>query len=83
MTMLSFRIDSQDAGEAQVWADRLGVPLSELLRDALRRRLVRLRAEDDVAAWIASPATEEEQTLGLIADWGPAEDWSEWAHATG
>lgn len=28
-----------------------------------------------------SYAIENELTLADIADWGPAEDWSDWAHA--
>jgi hypothetical protein len=26
---------------------------------------------------------DEEQALAEIADWGPAEDWSDWAEAAG
>ncbi len=33
----------------------------------------------DLAMWIASPPDEGERALGEIADWGPAEDWSDWA----
>lgn len=83
MTMFSFRVDEEQAADAQRLADRLGVSLSELLRQALHRYLVRLRAEDDIKAWAATPLTAEENALGEIADWGPAEDWSDWADATG
>ena len=83
MTMLSFRVDDEEALAAQRLAERHGISLSELLRQALHRHLVRLRAEDDVEAWAASPTTEDEQALAEIADWGPAEDWSDWADATG
>jgi predicted transcriptional regulator len=81
--MFSFRVDEEQAADAQRLADRLGVSLSELLRQALHRYLVRLRAEDDIKAWAATPLTAEENALGEIADWGPAEDWSDWADATG
>lgn len=81
MTMLSFRVDDDDAAAAQRWADRLGVDKSELLRDALRRQLVRLAAEQEIAAWADRPLTGTESALGEIADWGPAEDWSDWADA--
>jgi hypothetical protein len=27
------------------------------------------------------PLDEGERSLALIADWGPAEDWSDWADA--
>lgn len=79
MTMLSFRVGADDAANASRWADRLGVDRSELLRDALRLHLVRLAAEDEVAAWVAFPLDEGERALSEIADWGPAEDWSDWA----
>lgn len=83
MTMLSFRVDESDAAEAQRWAARLGVDRSELLRDALRRHLDRLASENDVELWEAQPLDEGERALAEIADWGPAEDWSDWADATG
>jgi hypothetical protein len=79
--MLSFRVNDDDAADAQQWAERLGIDRSELLREALRRHLVRLRAEIDIAAWTAAPLTVDEKALADIADWGPAEDWSDWADA--
>ena len=78
--MFSFRVDEGEAEEARRWAERLGVDRSQLLRDALHRYLVRLRAEDDVEAWLRKPMTSDEESLGDIAEWGPAEDWSEWAN---
>lgn len=79
--MLSFRVAEEDAGEAQRWADRLGVDRSELLREALQRHIVRLRAEEEVAAWKEIPLTDDENAFAAIADWGPAEEWSDWADA--
>jgi predicted transcriptional regulator len=81
MTMLSFRVADDEAEEAQRWAEALGVDRSELLREALHRHLVSLRAEGDAERWEASPSTDAELSLGLVADWGPAEDWSDWADA--
>ncbi len=78
MTMLSFRVDKRDAEAAQRWADELGVDRSELLREALRRHLNRLASEGDAQRWNAQPLDEGEQALAEIADWGPAEDWSDW-----
>ncbi|MGK2947338.1 MAG: antitoxin, partial [Acidimicrobiales bacterium] len=43
--------------------------------------LVRLRTELDIEAWAATPLSAEENALAEIADWGPAEDWSDWADA--
>ena len=83
MTMLSFRVDDDEAADAQQWAERLGVDRSELLREALHRYLVRLRAEHDIEAWEALPLRSDETAFSEIADWGPAEDWADWANATG
>ncbi len=81
MTMLSFRVDDDEADEAQRWADALGIDKSELLRDALHRHLVRLGSENDAAVWSENPLSPAEASIGDIADWGPAEDWSDWADA--
>ena len=81
MTMLSFRLDDRDARNVQEWADRLGVDRSALLRDAVRLHLVRLAGEHDVAAWVALPAEDDQRALDGIADWGPAENWTDWADA--
>lgn len=75
-------MDDTEAVRVQHWAQRLGVDRSELLRDALHRHLVRLASETDVAHWEATPLDEGEKALAKIADWGPAEDWSDWADAT-
>jgi Arc/MetJ-type ribon-helix-helix transcriptional regulator len=78
MTMLSFRVEDRDAEEIQRWAEALGVDRSELLREALRRHLDRLASEGDDRRWADQPLDEGERALGEIADWGPAEDWSDW-----
>lgn len=81
MTMLSFRVDDGEAEDAQRWADRLGVDKSELLREALHRHLVRLASEVDADRWVQMPHTDDELALAANADWGPADDWSDWADA--
>ncbi len=81
MTMLSFRIDDHVAQDVQTWADRLGVDRSELLRDALRRHLNRLASENDARTWQHQPLDPGERAWADVADWGPAEDWSDWADA--
>ena len=83
MTMFSFRVDKDEAEETQRWANRLGLDRSELLRDALHRYLVRLRAEAEVEAWVRKPLTSDETILSETADWGPAEDWTDWIHEEG
>jgi hypothetical protein len=80
--MFSFRVEDADAAAAQEWADRLGIDRSELLREALRRHLVRLATENDVERWEENPLDDGERALNDIAEWGPAEDWSDWADAT-
>jgi hypothetical protein len=81
MTMISFRVDDADASELRRWAARLDIDSSTLLREALRRHLLRLNSELDVERWGQVPPTDAERTLGKVADWGPAEDWSDWADA--
>ena len=83
MTMLSFRVEAEAAAQVQLWAERLGVDRSDLLRDALRRHLDRLAGETDAQTWSDRPLEGGETSLSEIADWGPAEDWSDWADATG
>ena len=83
MTMLSFRVPDEDAAEVQRWADALGIDRSEILRDALHRHLVVLNGEADAQRWEEQPPTEAERSLNAIADWGPAEDWSDWGDAEG
>src|SRR5262245_48861019 len=50
MTMISFRADDDDVELADVWARRLHIDRSELLRDALRRHLAALAADEDAQA---------------------------------
>ena len=66
-----------------MWADRLGVGRSALLREALRRYLQRLASEVDATTWEARPLDEGERSLADIAEWGPAEDWSDWVDGAG
>jgi hypothetical protein len=81
MTMISFRADDDDVDLADAWARRLHIDRSELLRDALRRHLAALAADEDVQAYAEQPLTDDEEALAQIADWGPAEDWTDWADA--
>ncbi len=83
MTMLSFRVADAEAVEVQRVAEALGVDRSALLREALHRHLIGLRGELDAERWETSPATDPEISLAAIADWGPAEDWRDWADAEG
>jgi len=81
MTMLSFRVEDSAAARADEWAARLGIDRSELMREALRQYLDHLAAALDAERYEAKPLTDDEQSFGQIADWGPAEDWADWADA--
>jgi len=81
MTMISFRVDDHEATAAQRWAE-LGIDKSELLREALHRHLTRLASEHNAETWLDQPLTDDESAIRLIAEWGPAEDWADWADAT-
>jgi len=81
--MMSFRVGDSDAQAVQEWAERLGLERSQLLREALRQYVARLASETDAKVWERMPLDAAEQSLSDIADWGPAEDWSDWADASG
>lgn len=83
MTMLSFRVDPSEAARARRMAEALGIPQSEVMREALRRHLNELAAQQDAAAYQANPLTPDELSLVGSEQWAPAEDWSEWADAAG
>lgn len=81
MTMFSFRVDDADAAEVERWAQRLHIDRSQLLREAIRGHLAALAAEHDLQAYVEQPLTDDETAVAEIADWGPAEDWADWADA--
>jgi hypothetical protein len=80
--MLSFRVDDTQAAETVLWANKLGIDKSDLLRTALHRHLVRLASEEDSRIWQEMPLSDDEVALSTIADWGIAEDWSDWSNET-
>ena len=82
MTMLSFRVDDDEAADVQEWARRLGVDRSQLLREATRRYLLALASEREAEAWERQPQSTGERALERVADWGPAEEWADWADET-
>lgn len=83
MTMFSFRVSDDDAAAVESWARRLHMDRSELLREAVRRHLAELASALEVQAYEDRPVTDDEKVLAEIADWGPAEDWADWADAQG
>lgn len=54
---------------------------SELLREALHRHLLRLASERDPETWQRVPLATAQRSFAGKADWGPAEDWADWADA--
>lgn len=83
MTMVSFRCDDETVAAVDRWAAKLRVDRSQLLREAVRLHLNRLAVEDEDADWSSVPPDDGQQALAAIAEWGPAEDWSDWADAAG
>jgi predicted ArsR family transcriptional regulator len=79
--MISFRAEDSDAADVERWAQELHIDRSELLRQALRRHLAELAADHEVQAYAEQPMTSEETALAQVADWGPAEEWTDWADA--
>ena len=82
MTTLSFHVSDSEAESVAIWADKLEIDKSDLLRTALHRHLVKLASEEDSQIWLEMPLTEDEAALSAIADWGIAEDWSDWSNET-
>ena len=81
MTTLSFHVSETEAEIVAIWADKLGIEKSDLLRAALHRHLVKLASEEDSRIWLEIPLTDGEFALSAVADWGVAEDWSDWSVA--
>ena len=67
-TMLSFRVDDEDARAVSRFAEARGVERSALLREALRRHLGLLAAEADAARYDEVPLTEDELLVAGAAD---------------
>lgn len=72
MTMLSFRVDDTTR-EVQAWAQRLDVGRWELVREALRRHLLRPGSEVDAEIWQRTRCTGVSGHWRRVAHWGPAE----------
>ena len=77
--MLSFRVAPEEATRAKECAESMGVALSELFREALRRHINAILAERDAEIYEKMPLTEEElSSFDAVEYWLPAEDWSDW-----
>ena len=82
MTMLSFRVEPGEAARAREMADALGIPQSQIIREALRRHLNALAAQRDAAIYAANPLSPQDLSLMDVEHWAPTEDWSDWVDAT-
>lgn len=77
--MVSFRVPPEQVEKAKECADYIGVALSELYREALRRHINAILAVRDAEIYEKMPLTEEElSAFDSVQYWLPAEDWSDW-----
>lgn len=76
---VEFSVRDEEAQEASRWATTLGIARSELLREALRRHLVSLAASTEADTNAGVSLDSDDLSIAAIADWGPAEDWSDWS----
>ena len=83
MTMLTCRLGDAEAARVREEADALGVSVSHMIREALRRYLNTIGAERDAEIYERSPLRPDELSFIAAESWGPAEDWSDWADAPG
>ena len=83
MTMLTCRVGVAEADRVRREADALGVSVSHVIREALRRYLNALAAERDAEIYEKSPLSPDELSFIEVQSWLPAEDWSDWADASG
>ena len=83
MTMLTCRMADSEASRVREEADALGVSVSHLIREALRRYLNSVGAERDAEIYAKSPLRPDELELMSIQSYPPAEDWSDWEDASG
>ena len=79
--MLTCRMPDADAARVRKAAETLGVSVSDMIRESLRRYLNSVGAERDAEIYESSPLQPEELSFIGAESWGPAEDWSDWADA--
>ena len=83
MTMLTCRMASNEANRVRDAAETLGLSVSQMIREALRRYLNSVGAQHDAAIYLSSPLRPDELEITSIQSCLPAEDWSDWADAPG
>lgn len=81
--MLTCRMAEAEASRVREEADALGVSVSHMIREALRRYLNAVAAERDAEIYERSPLRPDELSIMSIQSCLPAEDWSDWVDASG
>ena len=81
--MMTCRMADTEANRVREAAETLGVSVSEVIREALRRYLSAVGAEHDAEVYERSPLRPDELAITSVQSWLPAEDWSDWADASG
>lgn len=81
--MLTCRMADAEATRVRAEADKLGVSVSHVIREALRRYLNAVASERDAEIYKQSPLRPDELAIMSIQSSLPAEDWSDWADAPG
>lgn len=81
MTMFSFRVDSDEAEETARW------PSDQALTDpnSCAKPFIDIwldYGQTRSGGMVDEALTSEETSLADVADWGPAEDWSDWLDET-
>ena len=61
--------------------DTYAVVRIEAVESWVRVSWKRIASEVDAVTWEQVPLDVGERSLSDVADWGPAEDWSDWADA--
>lgn len=80
--MLTCRMAEAEATRVREEANELGVSVSHMIREALRRYLNAVAAERDAEIYAESPLRPDELSFMAAESWGPTEDWSDWADAS-
>ena len=83
MTMLTCRMADPEVARVREAAEALGISVSQMIREALRRYINSVGAERDAEIYEVSPLRPDELSFIGAESWGPAEDWSDWADASG
>jgi hypothetical protein len=82
MTMVSFRVDEAEVERLREWTS----VSASTGRSSSGKRCGGTSCVSPASrtprVWEARPLEEGERSLAEIDDWGPAEDWSDWADAT-